>query len=214
VPPLLVLENVSRTYGDRVALEALDLALDAGGCIALVGPNGSGKSTLLRIACGREVPTTGSVRLGDQPLREDDPMTRARIAVVADAPSFYPDLTVREHLRLLAVAHGVGADADGWIDWALENRRLTDYADAYPSALSSGQVQALLLATAMVRPRELLVLDEPEQRLDPEARARLVAWLDAERADGVAVLMATHALELADAVADRVLQLRDGRVVR
>lgn len=212
--PLLVLENVSRTYGDRVALEPLDLALDEGGCVALVGENGSGKSTLLRLACGREVPTTGSVRFRDQPLREEDPMTRARIAVVADAPSFYPDLTVREHLRLVAVAHGVGADADGWIDWALADRRLTEHADAYPSTLSSGQVQALLLAAAMVRPRELLVLDEPEQRLDPDARARLVDRLLAERADGVAVLMATHAIELADAVADRVLRLQDGRVVR
>ncbi|RKS80727.1 ABC-type multidrug transport system ATPase subunit [Motilibacter peucedani] len=210
---LLELRGVSRTYGARQALHPIDLDLDAGGCVALVGENGSGKSTLLRIACGREVPTTGTVQLEGRAVVESDPHVRARVAVVADAPSFYPDLTVREHLRLVAVANGVGRDADEWIDWALEDRRLGDHADAYPSTLSSGQVQALLLAAALVRPRDVLVLDEPEQRLDPGARDRLAERLAAERADGVAVLLATHSRELAEAVADRTVRLQDGRVV-
>lgn len=213
VPPLLQLEGVSRTYGERVALHPVDLRLAAGGCVALVGSNGSGKSTLLKIACGRELPSTGRVLLDGQPLREGDPGVRSRVAVVADAPAFYPDLTVREHLRLVAVAHGVADDAEQWIDAALADRRLTDHADAYPGTLSSGQVQALLLAAAMVRPRDLLVLDEPEQRLDPEARRRLADRILAERSDDVAVLLATHAVELAAAVADRVVHLEDGRVI-
>ena len=213
VTALLALRGVSRTYDARQALAPIDLDLEAGGCIALIGANGSGKSTLLRIACGREIPTTGTVRLDGDELREDDPHVRARIAVVADSPSFYPDLTVREHLLLVAVSHGVGDDAGEWIDWALADRRLSDHADAYPSTLSSGQVQALLLAAALVRPRELLVLDEPEQRLDPGARDRLAERLLAERADGVAVLLATHSAELAEAVADRLVRLEDGRVI-
>lgn len=210
---LLALRGVSRTYGARVALAPLDLELSAGSCVALLGANGSGKSTLLRIACGRETPTSGTVELDGQALHEDDPEVRARIAVVADSPSFYPDLTVREHLRLVAVSHGVGGDADEWIDWALQDRRLSDHADAFPSTLSSGQVQALLLAAALVRPRDLLVLDEPEQRLDPGARDRLIERLRAELADGVAVLLATHSAELADGVADRRIRLEDGHVV-
>ncbi|NHC15046.1 ATP-binding cassette domain-containing protein [Motilibacter deserti] len=211
--PLVQLKGVSRRFEERLALRPVDLALKAGGCVALVGENGSGKSTLLRIACGRDAPTTGTALFDGAPVREDDPAVRARVAVVADAPAFYPDLTVREHLLLVAVSHGVGDDAEAWVDWALEDRRLTDHRDARPSTLSSGQVQAMLLASALVRPRDLLVLDEPEQRLDPGARERLAERLLAERADGVAVLLATHSADLASAVADSVIVLDEGRVV-
>ena len=209
---LLRLTGVCRSYGQREVLAPLDLDLRAGQCVALLGPNGSGKSTLLRIAAGRDLPTAGTVLFEGRPVSEDDLHARARIAVVSESSGFYPDLTVREHLLLTAVAHGV-SDAEDWVAWALEDRRLTDKADALPSSLSSGQVQALMLASALVRPRAVLVLDEPEQRLDPQARADLATRIAAELADGVAVLLATHHVELATAVADQVMMLRDGRVV-
>jgi ABC-type multidrug transport system ATPase subunit len=212
-PALLELAGVSRTYGERVALHPVDLRVAPGECVALLGPNGSGKSTLLRIAAGRDTPTSGTVTLDGRVLTEEDLHARARIAVVGDSSAFYPDLTVREHLTLVAVGHGVGDEAVTWVDWALEDRRLTEKADSLPSALSSGQMQAMLLAAALVRPRDLLVLDEPEQRLDPAARTHLADRLSAERSDGVAVLVATHHTELALAVADRVLLLDDGKVV-
>ncbi|WP_353612757.1 energy-coupling factor ABC transporter ATP-binding protein, partial [Streptomyces sp. NRRL S-495] len=120
---------------------------------------------------------------------------------------------VREHLLLVAVAHGV-ADAPGWVSQVLDGRMLTERADALPSALSSGQMQALLLACALVRPRDLLLLDEPEQRLDPDARRHLADLLKAELADGVAVLLVTHHTDLAMDVADRVVVLEDGRILK
>ncbi|RJK92834.1 ABC transporter ATP-binding protein [Vallicoccus soli] len=207
------MRGASRSYGPRTALHPVDLRLGDGECVALMGDNGSGKSTLLRLATGRDAPTAGEVLLDGAPVDEDDPVVRARVAVVADAPAFWPDLTVREHLELVAAAHGVGEDAAAWVDWALEDRRVADHADARPAHLSSGQVQAVLLAAALVRPRDLLVLDEPEQRLDPGARERLGDRVRAEAAGGVGVLLATHHAELARAVADRVLVLADGRVV-
>ncbi len=210
--PLLRLTGVSRTYGQRVALYPVDLGVPAGGCVALLGPNGSGKSTLLRIAAGRDRPTTGTVHFDDRPLVEEDLHARARIAVVADTSSCFPDLTVREHLLLVAVAHGVDGPKD-WVSWALRDRGLDGKADALPSSLSSGQLQSLMLASALVRPRDLLVLDEPEQRLDPQARRDLAARIGAEKVDGVAVLLATHHTDLAHAVADTVVLLDDGRVV-
>ncbi|WP_243082743.1 ABC transporter ATP-binding protein [Streptomyces sp. 891-h] len=211
--PLLRLSGVSRRYGERQALHPLDLELFPGACTALFGHNGSGKSTLLRLACGRDRPTTGTALFDGRPVDEDDPQVRARVAVTGDTVAFYPDLTVREHLELITVAHGV-AGADGWIGQVLADRRLTDHADQPPSALSSGQTQALQLAAALVRPRDLLVLDEPEQRLDPSARTRLAELLRGEKADGVAVLLATHQAELVHAVADHVVVLEDGKVVR
>ncbi|MGI5347876.1 ABC transporter ATP-binding protein [Streptomyces sp. CA-250714] len=210
--PLLRLAGVSRQYGEREALQSLDLEVFPGACTALFGHNGSGKSTLLRIACGRDLPTTGSALFDGRPVDEDDPEVRARVAVAGDTVAFYPDLTVREHLELITVAHGV-ADADVWLDQVLADRRLTGHADQLPSALSSGQTQALQLAAALVRPRDLLVLDEPEQRLDPAARTRLAELLRGEKADGVAVLLATHQAELVHAVADHVVVLEDGKVI-
>ncbi|MFE1320708.1 ABC transporter ATP-binding protein [Kitasatospora phosalacinea] len=210
---LLQLTGVSRSYGGREVLHPVDLELAAGECVALLGHNGSGKSTLLRVAAGRDLPTGGTVRFDGLTMDENDPRIRARVAVVGDTVAHYPDLTVREHLLLVAVAHGV-ADAADWVDQVLEDRSLTERADALPSALSSGQLQALLLACALVRPRDLLLLDEPEQRLDPEARRRLAELLRAELADGVAVLLVTHHTDLALEVADRAVVLEDGRILR
>lgn len=211
-PALLKLTGVSRSYGDREVLHPVDLAVAAYECVALLGHNGSGKSTLLRVAAGRDLPTKGTVRFDGLPMDENDQRIRARVAVVGDTVAHYPDLTVREHLLLVAVAHGV-ADARDWVEQVLADRMLTERADALPSALSSGQLQALLLACAMVRPRDLLLLDEPEQRLDPEARQRLADLLRGELADGVAVLLVTHHTDLAQELADRVVVLADGRIV-
>ncbi|MFF1904512.1 ABC transporter ATP-binding protein [Kitasatospora sp. NPDC058218] len=211
--PLLQLTGVSRSYGEREVLHPVSLSLAAGECVALLGHNGSGKSTLLRVAAGRDVPSKGTVRFDGIPMDENDPRVRARVAVVGDTVACYPDLTVREHLLLVAVAHGV-ADAPDWVSHVLNDRMLTERADALPSALSSGQMQALLLACALVRPRDLLLLDEPEQRLDPDARRHLADLLKAELADGVAVLLVTHHTDLALDVADRVVVLEDGRILK
>ncbi|MFE7539407.1 ATP-binding cassette domain-containing protein [Streptomyces platensis] len=212
VPALLQLRGISRTYGDRQALHPLDLKVPAGTCTALFGHNGSGKSTLLRIAGGRDKPTTGTALFDGRVIDEDDPVVRARVAVVGDSVAFYPDLSVHDHLKLITVAHDV-ADADGWIDQVLSDRRLEGHAHHLPAALSSGQLQAFLLAAALVRPRDLLVLDEPEQRLDPDSRKRLSELLIREKRDGVAVLLATHQADLVRAVADRVVALEDGKVI-
>ena len=210
---LLELTGVSRSYGDRVALAPIDLAVTAGQCVAVLGVNGSGKSTLLRIAAGRDRPSSGQVRYAGLPMTEDDLVARTEIAVVGDLASAYPDLTVREHLQLVAVAHGAGVTAPAQVDRALRECRLDDHGDALPGSLSSGQLQALQLATVLVRPRRLLVLDEPEQRLDPGARRWLAGLLTAEKTAGAALLLATHHTELAAAVADHAIVLSDGAVV-
>jgi ABC-2 type transport system ATP-binding protein len=210
---VLTLAGVSRSYGERRALLPLDLEVAAGRCVAVMGVNGSGKSTLLRIAAGRDTPTTGQARYAGRVLTQDDLVVRTEIAVVGGMASPYPDLTVREHLLLVAVAHGAGRAADELADGALEECRLVGHADALPGSLSSGQGQALMLAAALVRPRRLIVLDEPEQHLDPAARRWLASLLLAEKEAGVAVLVATHHAELAAAVADHLVVLSDGAVV-
>lgn len=211
-PPLLQTKGLSRTYGEAVALHPVDLALNAGRCLALMGANGSGKSTLLRLVTVREEPSAGEVRLAGREVVRDDRVVRAAVAVAMGDGAAYPDLTVREHLLLVAIAHGQGGEAEEIVDALLEEFALTEQAGVVPPVLSSGQRQALSLCAALARPRRLLVLDEPEQRLDPAARERLGARLAAEKAAGVGVLMATHAPDLAEEVADEVLRLDLGRV--
>ena len=179
----------------------------------MLGANGSGKSTLLRIAAGRDTPSSGQVGYGGRVMSEDDPVVRTEIAVVGDMVSAYPDLTVREHLQLVSVAHGAGHLAADLVDRALAECRLEGHAGALPGSLSSGQLQDLQLATVLVRPRRLMVLDEPEQRLDPAARRWLAGLLRAREEAGAAVLLATHHTELAAAVADHVIVLSDGAII-
>jgi ABC-2 type transport system ATP-binding protein len=212
-PALLTLSGVSRRFGDRLALAPIDLELAAAQCVAVLGVNGSGKSTLLRIAAGRDAPSAGQVGYAGRGLSEEDPAVRAEIAVIGDLASSYPDLTVREHLQLVAVAHGASGRGEELVDTALTECRLADHGDARPGSLSSGQRQALQLACVLVRPRRMLVLDEPEQRLDPAARRWLAGLLRAEKQAGTAVLLATHHAELAASVADHVVVLDDGVVL-
>jgi ABC-2 type transport system ATP-binding protein len=209
----LRVDGASRRFGERTALAAIDLAIEPGSAVALMGPNGSGKTTLLRLLSGRDTPSTGRVLLDGREFSEDDEWVRRQVAVVAEDAAFYPDLTVVEHVWLVAAAHGAGTNAMALVDSALDAFRLNDHGDALPRELSSGQQQALLLATALVRPRRLLVLDEPERRLDPEARERLAAVLQEERKSGVTIVLATHHQELAHAVADQLVLLSEGKLV-
>lgn len=208
--PLLQLSGVRHGYGERPVLNDIDLVLEAGDGVALTGPNGSGKSTLLRLAAGREQPSAGRITHRGTLVSEDRRDIRAAFATALDKGADYPDLSVREHLLLVALAHGLAEDADETVDEALTAHRLADHARSRPAELSSGLRQLLALATTAVRPYQLLLLDEPEQHLDTEARRALAERLNDARDRRAAVLLATHDHQLAGEVADRVLTVTDG----
>lgn len=178
-------------YLDAPVCAPVDLTLRAGEILAVVGPNGAGKSTVLRTVLGLLDPLGGSVTvLGDE-VDERSARFRAAVAGVLDDDAWFPGLTAREHLLLTAAGHGV-SNTTTVVDGVLETFGISDHQHALPSALSSGQRRRLLLAAGFVRPRELLVLDEPEQRLDATMRATLADLLLAEAEAGTAVLLATH----------------------
>jgi len=203
---LLEVTGLSRSYGEHAVLDGLDLGLDAGRAIALVGPNGSGKSTLLRCVAGADAPTAGRVLLDGEPLDERSARVRKDVATLLDDLDLFPDLAVVEHLDLVAHAHGV-AQPEKTVDDVLYDVGLLDQAPQLPGSLSSGQRQRLALALLWVRPRRLLILDEPEQRLDTDGVAWLAERLRRDKAAGVAILVASHHPELVSAVADEVVRL-------
>ncbi|MGI5165027.1 ABC transporter ATP-binding protein [Spirillospora sp. CA-253888] len=204
-PPLLRVSGVAKSYFGVPVLKDVALSLPPGEAVALTGPNGSGKTTLLKCVAGIEDPDEGTVELDGRRLRESDPAVRAAMACLLDDVDHFPDLSVTDHLRLYAWSHGT-PDADAAADRLLGEVGLAALADRLPATLSSGQRHRLGLAACLVRPRRLLVLDEPEQRLDAAGRAWLADRLNAEKAGGVAVLFASHDTDLIEATADRVIE--------
>lgn len=204
--PLLRVRDLHRHFGDLQVLNGLDFELDSGRALALTGPNGSGKSTALRCIAGADRATSGTVELDGAPLDERSAATRRDLAVVMDDLDFFPDLSVIEHLDLLARAHRV-PEPESIVDAVLTDVGLEAQAAQLPGTLSSGQRRRLALASAFVRPRRLLILDEPEQRLDASGLAWLAERLIAEKADGLGILLVSHDAELVDAVADDVINL-------
>jgi heme ABC exporter ATP-binding subunit CcmA len=205
---LLQVRGLTRKYGDVAVIEDLDLDVAPGEAVVLVGPNGSGKSTVLRCITGADEPTAGTIELDGGPLDERTPGVRAALAVVMDDLDFFPDLSVVEHLDLFAKAHRV-EDAETLVDEVLHEVGLMPQAGQLPGTLSSGQRRRLALAGAFVRPRRLLILDEPEARLDTEGVSWLGERLQREKADGLAILMASHHPALVEALADRVVRIGD-----
>lgn len=197
-------------YGGEPVCAPVTFTLQAGRILALVGANGAGKSTVLRAVLGLLDPVGGRVEVLGKAVDEREERFRARVSSVLDDDAYFPALTVSEHLYLTARGHGVGG-ADQVVDEALEEFGLTEHARSLPSALSSGQRRRLLLAAGLVRPRSLLVLDEPEQRLDVAMRDALADRLVAEKKSGGAVLLATHDPQLLRAVADRAVLVADDR---
>jgi ABC-2 type transport system ATP-binding protein len=203
-PPLLRVRGLTRRFGDVDVVRGLDLDVRAGTVVVLVGRNGAGKSTVLRCITGADAPTKGTVELDGVPVDERTPQVRTDLAVVLDDLDFFPDLSVVEHLDLFARAHRV-ADPESVVDDVLREVGLVPQSAQLPGTLSSGQRRRLALASAFVRPRRLLVLDEPEQRLDSAGLEWLAGRLRSEKADGLGVLMASHDPTLVEAVADRVV---------
>jgi ABC-2 type transport system ATP-binding protein len=207
-PALLAADGLLVGYGGPPVCAPVDVRVRPGRAFAVVGPNGAGKSTLLQTLVGLLEPLAGEVRFEGEPLDERRPGFRRDVASVLDDDAFFPSLTGREHLLLTARGHGV-ADAEAVVAAEVDAFGLADRVDALPSALSSGQRRRLALAAALVRPARLLVLDEPERRLDTGMRGRLATRLTRQRDAGVALLFATHDPDLLRTVADEVLLLDD-----
>ena len=203
---VLKVSGLRRTFGPVTIIDSFSLEVRAGEAIALTGRNGAGKSTLLRCLVGADRPDEGTVEVMGRPMSETSPQIRRDVATVIDDLDFFPDLSVVEHLDLLARAHGI-PDPDALVDEVLEEVQLVPQSGQLPGTLSSGQRRRLALATAFVRPRKLLILDEPEQRLDTEGVSWLAAKLKGERQQGLAIVFASHEPALVDTVATRVVEL-------
>jgi ABC-type multidrug transport system ATPase subunit len=208
--PLLEVSKLEVGYGLPVC-PPISVQVKPGEVVAVIGANGSGKSTLLRTVVGLLKPLGGKMQMLGSELDERSGVFRAAVASELGDEAFFPSLTVREHLVLTCYGHGV-PDPDEVTDYQLDAFGLNERANALPAALSSGQRRRLALAAAFARPRSLMILDEPEQRLDATIRDTLAGWLVEERNEGGGVLMATHDPQLITISATKVVAISDTEV--
>ena len=204
--PAIELVGLRRDFGDRTALDGIDLRVDPGGSLAVLGPNGSGKSTLLRILAGLLRPTSGEVSVLGCDLPKETHRLRGRVGYLGHDPLLYRDLTPRENLELGAALHGIGSEvARPRIEVLLEAVGMSVRADDRVAELSAGMKQRIDICRAVLHEPELLLLDEPDAHLDPEARLRIAPLIAA--GNGRTRVVVSHERGAATEAADFVLEL-------
>jgi len=208
VPLVVRLRSAVCLLGRFPALAGVDLDVEPGEVVLLAGPNGAGKTTLLRLIAGLVPLYSGEAEVFGVDLAVDRRAARRGLALVGHETFCYDDLTVRENLRFVARAGG-GRAADA--DPVIARLGLGAVADLTHAKLSAGQRRRLALGAALVRDPRLLLLDEPHAGLDADGREVLHEIVAAAPAEGRTVLMASHELELARALATREVRVDSGR---
>lgn len=202
-------KGLTKDYGDRPALEPLDLNVAQGEHVALVGHNGSGKTTFLRMAAGLLDPSGGEVRIMGHHSGSIE--ARRSLSWLSDTPTFYDDLSLWEHLEYVGRLHSV-ADWQRKAEELLERLQLTNRRDDGPTTFSRGLRQKAAITLAMVRPFDVLLVDEPFVGLDSNGKDTLLQLLDEAAAVGATLMVATHELAFVGRVG-RLMALRDGAIV-
>jgi ABC-type multidrug transport system ATPase subunit len=207
----LVIETraLSKRYGDAiVAVDGLDLRVRRGEVYGFLGPNGAGKTTTLRMLLGLVRPTSGQATvLGARP---GSPEGLAGIGALVEAPAFYPYLSGRDNLRVLARYAGVSEDR---VEAVLAEVRLSDRAGDRSATYSLGMKQRLGVASALLKDPELLILDEPTNGLDPAGMAEMREFMRSLREGGRTLVLSSHLMGEIEQVSDRVGVIRDGSLV-
>lgn len=208
------IQNLSFRYGQRLAIDQLNLAIQAKQIFAMLGPNGSGKSTLFRVLSTLEPVFEGNVRLFGANLRDNPNAVRRMLGVVFQSASLDRKLTVLENIKCQAALYGLrGAELTKRVDQVTEQLRLKDRLHEFAETLSGGLKRRVELAKGILHRPRLLLLDEPSTGLDPAARIDLwQALTQLQETDGVSVVLTTHLLEEADK-ADQLAILDQGKVV-
>jgi osmoprotectant transport system ATP-binding protein len=216
--PLITLRDVSKRFGNAVALASTTLTLDAGRSLALVGSSGSGKSTLLRLVTGLELPDAGVITVAGETIAPDTlAAARARLGYVIQEGGLFPHLSCRTNVTLLAERRAMSAgDIKRRLDELTTLVRLSpELLDRFPHEVSGGQRQRVALMRALFRDPPVLLLDEPFGALDPIVRRDLGDELFALlRTLAKTVLLVTHDIAEAAALADEIAILRAGVVLQ
>jgi ABC-2 type transport system ATP-binding protein len=206
---IVQITGLHKSYKGRPAVDGIDLSITAGSCVALLGPNGAGKSTTVEIMEGYRRRDSGEVRvLGVDPSKADSAW-RARVGIVLQSSQPSAELTVTELVSQFAAYYPKPRS----VTETIELVGLTEKAGQRAKGLSGGQLRRLDVALGIIGQPELLFLDEPTTGFDPEARRQFWDLIRQLRTEGTTVILTTHYLDEAAALADRIVVLARGRIV-
>ena len=209
----ILVRNVSKRFGDFVALDDVSLEVDGGSLTALLGPSGSGKSTLLRIIAGLEVPDAGEIVIAGEDATALKPQRR-NVGFVFQHYAAFKHMTVRDNIGFgLSVRKRPKAEIHDRVDELLKLVQLEAFGHRYPAQLSGGQRQRMALARALAPQPEVLLLDEPFGALDARVRAELRDWIRHLHEEvHVTTIFVTHDQAEAMDVASQIAVMNDGRI--
>lgn len=215
---LLEIKDLKKAYGEHIVLDSLDLAVNKGEVVVVIGPSGCGKSTLLRCVNALEDIQGGQVLLNGEPVRrqaKDISRLRQKIGMVFQSYDLFPHKTILENILLAPtkVQKRQRAEAEEEALELLDRVGLADRKDDYPRQLSGGQKQRVAIVRALIMHPEILLLDEITAALDPEMVHEVLQVVLTLARSGSTMLIVTHEMAFARAIADRVIFLEDGHIV-
>ena len=203
--------GLTKRFGDRMAVEDVDLRVPRGSAFGYLGPNGAGKTTLIRMLLGLTDATAGTMRLLGRPVPAERAAALARVGAIVEEPRFHGYLTGRENLAVIAAARE--PEAHGRIAGALARVGLTQRADERVKRYSQGMRQRLGVARSLLADPELLILDEPTNGLDPAGIHEFRAMIRGFVAEGRTVLLSSHLLDEVEKICDQVAIVDRGHIV-
>jgi ABC-2 type transport system ATP-binding protein len=211
---MIQLEQVTKKFGAKVAVDNLSLTIERGELFAFLGPNGAGKTTTIKLMCGLLFPTAGTIRVAGFNLKDQGEKARRLISYVPDQPFLYEKLTGREILQFIADMYGMERrHAQKRIAEMIAVFGLTDFVDDLTEQYSHGMRQRTVFASALLHEPEVLIVDEPTVGLDPRSVRLLKDLLRQEVAKGVTVFLSTHSLDIAQELAGRIGVVGLGKLI-
>lgn len=210
---MLEVKNVTGGYVNIPVLKDVSFSVKDGELVGLIGLNGAGKSTTIKEIIGLLTPYQGQILIDGQGLAQAPEIYRKKIGFIPETPSLYEELTLKEHLEVVAMAYDLPWEA-AWerAERLLKIFRLEEKLDWYPVNFSKGMKQKVMIICAFLVEPSLLIVDEPFLGLDPVAIADLIALLEEEKTKGTSILMSTHVLDSAEKMCDSFVILHQGQV--
>ncbi len=211
---MIQIVGLVKQFGDRTAVDKLNLTIAAGETFGLLGPNGAGKTTTIRILTMLTRPTAGTVKINGLDIRLGEQQIKSFIGVVSQHTNLDIDLTAKQNLELHGRLHHMQADdRKRRIEELLDFVELTERSDDLVGKFSGGMKRRLMIARAMLHRPEVLFLDEPTIGLDPQVRQKLWGLIRRLNGEGMTVLLTTHYIEEAESLCKRVAILDKGRLI-
>ena len=211
---MLSVNDLSKNYGDLVAVDKISFSAEKGTVFGLLGPNGAGKSTTINCISGLLKPTSGHASVAGHDVVSDGKAARKSLGVVPQELALYEDLPAVENLRYWGKAYGVRGQAlEDRVTDVLEYIGLSDRAKDLPKEFSGGMKRRLNFGCGIVHKPPVILLDEPSVGVDPQSRARLFDMVEAERDAGACVLYTTHYMEEAERLCDSLAIIDHGKLI-